>query len=71
MVSYTILAGLVLVVLVASRLSRRRRLKPTETPPEGFSPTDEIFVDPTTGIKQQVWYNAETGARHYQTLPPP
>lgn len=70
MVSYTVLAGLVLVVLVSSWLARRRRLKHTVAPPEGFRPTNEIFVDPTTGVKQQVWYNTETGARHYHTLPP-
>lgn len=26
------------------------------------------FIDPTTGISQQVWFNPHTGKRYYETL---
>lgn len=32
---------------------------------EGFSPTPERFVDPTSGERVQVWANAATGERRY------
>jgi hypothetical protein len=35
---------------------------------EGFVRTDETFVDPTTGIRQRVWFNPHTGERRYQTV---
>lgn len=30
--------------------------------------TNEITIDPTTGIKQQVWFDSDTGQRHYEVL---
>lgn len=48
---------------------RKRRLKTkTESSLVGLVKTGEIFVDPTTGIKQQVWFNPRTGERHYETI---
>jgi hypothetical protein len=37
----------------------------------GFQPTDEIFIDPTTGIKQRVWFNPSTGERKYEIVNDP
>jgi len=31
-------------------------------------PTDERFIDPTTGKRMQVYYNAATGERTYKPL---
>ncbi|MFC5401360.1 hypothetical protein [Cohnella soli] len=62
------------VVIVAAAVwytiaARRRRLKQNSfRPPIGFLPTDEVFIDPTTGVKQQVWFNPETGERFYQRI---
>ncbi|NMP23760.1 hypothetical protein [Sulfobacillus harzensis] len=55
-----------LVALVITRYQRSRRLKTGQQPPAGFSPTDEIFTDPTTGVRQRVWYNDATGERWYE-----
>ncbi len=29
-------------------------------------PTDEVFIDPTTGQRMRVWYNPATGRREYR-----
>ncbi len=34
--------------------------------PEGYRLTDEVSIDPTTGEKQRVYYNADTGERFYR-----
>jgi hypothetical protein len=30
-------------------------------------PTGEVFVDPETGRRMRVWYDAQTGQREYRT----
>lgn len=48
---------------------RHARLRPKQPQvPPGFSRTDEVIIDPTTGIRQRVWYNDQTGERWYETL---
>jgi hypothetical protein len=32
----------------------------------GYAPTDEVFVDPATGRRTRVWYDAATGEREYR-----
>ncbi|REE70486.1 hypothetical protein A8990_13040 [Paenibacillus taihuensis] len=62
---------LLIVILAAAGtiwFRRRRLAKRSNQPPSGFQRTAEIFIDPTTGIKQQVWFNPRTGERFYQTL---
>ncbi|MGA7172981.1 MAG: hypothetical protein WCB86_04550 [Candidatus Dormiibacterota bacterium] len=29
-------------------------------------PTDEVFIDPDTGQRMRVWYDAKTGQREYR-----
>jgi hypothetical protein len=29
-------------------------------------PTDEVFIDPQTGERMRVWYDASTGQREYR-----
>ena len=36
-----------------------------EPPGPRFRPTDERFVDPTTGVPMRVWLDAATGERRY------
>ncbi|AZN39864.1 hypothetical protein [Paenibacillus albus] len=65
--------GIQLMIVIAAVAGtlwyRRRRLaQRSNQPPRGFQRTDEIFIDPTTGIKQQVWFNPRTGERFYQTI---
>jgi hypothetical protein len=31
-----------------------------------MSPTDEIFIDPISGRRTRVWYDATTGQRDYR-----
>jgi hypothetical protein len=66
-----VVVGLVLVVgsLWVTRRSRRLRAKPGATGSlDGFVETDEIFIDPTTGARQRVWFDPRTGERRYVTL---
>ncbi|SEP10343.1 hypothetical protein [Paenibacillus sp. OV219] len=60
---------IVILAVVGTLWYRRNRLaQRSNQPPRGFQLTDEIFIDPTTGIKQQVWFNPRTGDRFYQTI---
>jgi hypothetical protein len=66
----------VLVILLVAVIAfqgtawyRRHRVKQRrQGPPTGFERTPEIYIDPTTGIRQRVWYNPTTGVRFYETL---
>ncbi len=51
------------------RWYRRRHPHPVALPP-GFERTQERFIDPTTGIVQEVWYCPRTGERRYQAPAP-
>lgn len=70
-----ILLYLLVLILVAAiafqgtAWYRRHRLQQkNQAAPSGFEPTSEIHIDPTTGIRQRVWYNPTTGERFYETL---
>lgn len=69
-VSYYILdAALIVGAVIFTWWARKYRLRSkNQQPPKGFVKTDEIFMDPTTGLKQQVWFNPEIGERYYETL---
>jgi hypothetical protein len=41
----------------------------TQRPEGRFRPTDERFVDPTTGVAMQVWSDPSSGERRYVPLP--
>lgn len=36
-----------------------------------FRPTDEVFVDPSTGRRMRVFYDSRTGRRTYREDPNP
>ncbi|MCL6442884.1 MAG: hypothetical protein K6T83_05400 [Alicyclobacillus sp.] len=66
---YAIELVIIAIAVAATLLLRRQRLKRNQArPPAGFVKTDEVFIDPTTGIQQRVWYNPATGERYYETL---
>lgn len=67
---YLGLEALVVVLAVAATfLGRRRRLRRRDARSlAGFVETGEVFIDPTTGIKQRVWFNPTTGERRYVTV---
>lgn len=68
-----LLAFVVIVVLVFAytRWKRVNRIGRRSHVPPGYERTPEVNVDPTTGARQQVWFNPQTGERYYQTIAPP
>lgn len=75
----TVLLGLLVYILVialmaliafaiTARFRRARMQRGQVRVPHGYVQTDEIFIDPTTGARQRVWYNERTGDRWYETL---
>ncbi len=69
-VSYYVLDALLIIgAIIFTWWARKKRLRSkSQEPPKGYAKTNEVFVDPTTSVKQQVWFNPETGERYYQTL---
>lgn len=60
---------IVLASVAVTRRARRSRARPTRPESlQGFTRTDEAFFDPTTGVKQEVWFNPHTGERRYRTI---
>jgi len=55
-------------VLVAAAVFEVGRYRTTAgvTPTEGFERTDEVFVDPTTGVRMRVWFDPRSGRRRYE-----
>lgn len=67
--SYFGLEILIAIVAVAATLTAsRQRLRHRDSRSlDGFELTEEAFIDPTTGIRQQVWFSRRTGERRYVT----
>ncbi len=57
--------GFVLVVIVMSRKKDRRYKRAVGAAPEGYEPTRELYVDPSSGVRSRVYYNPLTGERLY------
>ena len=56
-------------VLIAAALFEVTRYRPNEESTrthDPFEPTDEVFVDPTTGERIRVWFDPNTGFRRYE-----
>lgn len=62
-----LLVGALIIVIAfqATTYYRRKRSREIDEIPPGFERTDEVTIDPTTGIRMVVWYNKETGQRIY------
>ena len=58
------------VLLLAVLFERWRYHGRTGTDLRDWQVTDERFVDPESGKPMQVLYNARTGERRYEPLPP-
>jgi len=63
--------GGVLVVAALFEVGRYRSSTSGETSTPGgrFQRTDEVFVDPTTGVKTRVWFDPRSGERTYEPEP--
>lgn len=66
-VEWVILAVVVLGILIALfGLDRYRGNRKSSAESGDLQPTDEVFVDPTTGQRLRVWYSPKTGRREYR-----
>jgi hypothetical protein len=61
-----VVAILAIVALTAAGWSAGRRFRARRSRLEpGFSPTDEVFRDPSSGRRTRVYVNSRTGERRY------
>jgi hypothetical protein len=78
---FLFLPGAVMIAAVVLERTRYRSLQAEKTgdahgpgggetaPPDGrFRPTEERFVDPTTGVAMQVWIDPASGERRYVAI---
>jgi hypothetical protein len=55
-----------LVFFIGVVFERRRYKQLLDAPPgEGWTATEERFIDPASGVETQVYFNAQTGERAY------
>lgn len=68
LIGWQVFSILVLIVLaILSWLYYDKRYKKSETKvPSGYIWTEEISIDPSTGKKERVYYNPDTGDRFYK-----
>jgi len=61
-----VVAILAIVALTAAGWTAGRRFRAQRSRLEpGFSPTDEVFRDPSSGRRTRVYVNSRTGERRY------
>jgi hypothetical protein len=58
-----VIGGIVIAVLGRDRY-RGNRKRAGDT--SAAVPTDEVFLDPESGQRMRVWYDASTGEREYR-----
>jgi hypothetical protein len=57
------------VILVIGTVFEQWRYKPAaRLDGPDWKQTDEVFLDPVTGVKVRVWFNAGTGERDYRPV---
>jgi hypothetical protein len=68
LIGWQVVSFLVIIVLaVLSWLYYDKRYKKSEIKvPTGYIWTEEISIDPSTGKKERVYYNPDTGDRFYK-----
>jgi hypothetical protein len=57
-----VVAGIVIAILGWDRYRGSRNNPSTSA----IQPTGEVFIDPETGGRMRVWYDATTGQREYR-----
>ena len=65
-VELVILVVVIVGIVVALFGWDRYRRKPPAGDSSSAQPTDEVFIDPETGRRMRVWYDASTGQREYR-----
>jgi hypothetical protein len=68
LIGWQVLSVLFLIILgIISWMYFDKRYKKSETKvPSGYIWTDEISIDPTSGKRERVYYNPDTGDRFYK-----
>ncbi len=64
--SWAFVTGGVLIVAALFEVTRYGPRDETTRTHDRFEPTDEVFVDPTTGERIRVWFDPRTGDRRYE-----
>jgi hypothetical protein len=59
-----VVLGVVAALLGWDRYRGPRKRAPGD--PDPFQPTDEVFIDPESGRRTRVWYDAASGRREYR-----
>lgn len=55
-----------MLIALFERMRYRRDESATDAPASGWRRTDEVFTDPTTGIRTRVWIDPGSGQRDYR-----
>jgi hypothetical protein len=66
---WVIIVVVVVGIIIAIFGWDRYRVKRRDAGDTDFQATSEVFIDPTTGQRTRVWYNAKTGQREYRSEP--
>lgn len=59
------LLAVIILVILGYLIWDKRYKKPKTSIPPGYEKTNEVNIDPTTGIKTRTYYNKDTGDRIY------
>jgi hypothetical protein len=60
------IGGAAVLIAFFERMRYRRDPSATDAPAAGWRRTDEVFVDPTTGVRTRVWVDPGSGQRDYR-----
>jgi hypothetical protein len=60
-----VVGGIIIAIFGWDRYRGRPKAVPG-APPSSAQPTNEVFLDPDSGRRMRVWYDAATGQREYR-----
>lgn len=66
--SIAILVTYGLTFIVGTLFEQWRYKSAASSRGQGWKQTDEVFLDPVTGVKVRVWFNPITGERDYRPV---
>jgi hypothetical protein len=64
--AWALVGGGVLIVAALFEVTRYGPSEEATRTHDRFEPTNEVFVDPTTGERIRVWFDPKTGYRRYE-----
>jgi hypothetical protein len=66
MITLWVIVAIVVVGVVAALFGVDRYRGNRKSTSGSAQPTDEVFIDPETGVKMRVWYDQRSGKREYR-----